>query len=91
MSERVQHQPQASRFVVEAGGPPAVLDYQLQDGRMVITHTNVPEALRGQGVAAELTRAALAHAQANRLKVTPACSYAASFLQQHGEYAALLG
>lgn len=89
MSDRVQHQPQASRFVIEVDGQCAVLDYQQQDGRMVIIHTGVPEALRGQGLAAELTRAALDHVQTHGLKVTPACAYAASFLRRHPEYATL--
>ncbi|MBP3973270.1 GNAT family N-acetyltransferase [Pseudoxanthomonas spadix] len=89
MTQPVHHQPQANRFVIDADGQQAVLDYQLQGHRMVITHTGVPTALRGRGLAEALTRAALAHAQDQGLKVTPACSYAASFLERHPEYAAL--
>jgi predicted GNAT family acetyltransferase len=90
MPQSVHHQPQANRFVIDADGQQAVLDYQLQGQRMVITHTDVPALLRGRGLAEALTRAALAHAQDQGLKVTPACSYAASFLERHAEYAALV-
>lgn len=90
MPQSVHHQPQANRFVIDADGQQAVLDYQLQGQRMAITHTGVPALLRGRGLAEALTRAALAYAQDQGLKVTPACSYAASFLERHAEYAALV-
>lgn len=81
--------PQASRFQLEQAGELAVLDYQLRDGQLHITHTVVPVALRDQGLAATLTRAALEYAQAEGLKVVPACAYAAGFLHRHPEYAGL--
>lgn len=86
----IRHEPQASRFQVERDGQTAVLEYQREGGRMRITHTGVPEALRNQGLAAALTRAAMAYAQAQGLKVVPACSYAAAFVQRHPEYAGLV-
>lgn len=90
MAERIQHQKQGSRFTLEVDGVHAVLTYQMEGARMVITHTVVPAQLRGQGLAAELTRAALGYAQSHDLKVVPACSYAAGFMQRHPEYAPLL-
>ncbi|SEL86333.1 hypothetical protein SAMN05428989_2721 [Pseudoxanthomonas sp. GM95] len=90
MPSRVQHEPQASRFRLEVQGQSAILDYRMVEGRMHLVHTVVPEALRNQGLAAELTEAALAHARAQGLKVVPACSYAAAFLQRHPEYATLV-
>lgn len=90
MSVAVQHEPQVSRFTLLMEGQQAVLDYQLRDGRMLITHTGVPAALRNQGLAAQLTHAALAVAAEQGLKVVPACSYAAGFLRRHPEYAALV-
>ena len=62
--------------------PPSVLDYQLQPGRVVFTHTGVPPALQGQGLAAQLVTAGLAWAREQGLKVVPACSYVAAFLQR---------
>lgn len=79
------------RFELHVDGQLAVLEYQSRQGAMVITHTGVPEAIGGRGIAGVLTTAALDHARANGLKVVPACAYAAAFMQRHGEYADLLG
>jgi len=87
----VAHDPAAHRFSLAVDGHQAVLDYLPRDGAMVITHTGVPEAIGGRGIAAQLTRAALAHARQAGIKVVPECSYAAAFMQRHGEYADLLG
>jgi len=91
MPYSVMHDPAAQRFVLDVEGHQAVLDYVRRGGAMVITHTGVPEAIGGRGLAAMLTRAALAHARQAGLKVVPECSYAAVFMQRHGEYADLLG
>ena len=53
---------------------------------MIITHTLVPPELRGRGIAEKLTRMALGDARMKRLKVVPACSYVAKFIQRHAEY-----
>lgn len=53
----VAHDAAAHRFTLAVDGQQAVLDYQLRDGAMVITHTGVPDALGGRGIAALLTRA----------------------------------
>ncbi|MBB5875948.1 MULTISPECIES: GNAT family N-acetyltransferase [unclassified Xanthomonas] len=86
----IAHDPQQRRFTLEVDGHRAELDYVLEQGRMVITHTGVPTPIGGRGVAAQLVTAALDHAQAQGWKVVPACSYAAVFIQRHPQYAALL-
>jgi len=86
----VQHNPAASRFESHVGPHLAVADYVLEDGRMVFTHTYVPTALRGQGIAEKLVRAALAFAQEEKRKVVPECSYVAAFIDRHKEFQALL-
>ena len=83
--------PAKACFETTVDGHRAVLEYVLENGAMVITHTGVPEAIGGRGIAADLTRAALAHARAAGLKVVPACTYAAAFMQRHSEYTDLLG
>ena len=87
----IEHDAAASRFQTVIDGQRAVLDYELDHGAMVITHTGVPEAIGGRGIAAALTRFALDHARAAGWKVVPACAYAATFMKRHGEYADLLG
>ena len=78
------------RFVASVDGIQARLDYRLEGGTMVITHTAVPDAIAGRGVAGKLTRAAFEHARAQGWKVRPACEYATGWVGRHPEYASLL-
>ena len=70
--------------------PPAFLEYAVAGDHVVFKHTFVPEALRGQGLAAHLVRAALAEARRAGWKVIPRCSYVATFIQRHPEFADLI-
>ncbi len=86
----VQHDIDATQFFVVVEGTRCVLDYQLQGKRMSITHTGVPAAVGGRGIAAMLTRAALNHARSAGWTVLPQCSYAIEFIQRHPEYTDLV-
>ncbi|HSM12385.1 MAG TPA: GNAT family N-acetyltransferase [Lysobacter sp.] len=78
------------RFVASVDGIQARLDYRLEGERMVISHTEVPEAIAGRGIAGKLTRAAFEHARAQGWLVRPACAYAAGWAERHPEYGSLL-
>ena len=86
----VQHDAANHCFFLILDGQRCVLDYTLQGQVMTITHTGVPEALGGRGLAAQLTKFALDYARAQQWKVIPLCSYAAVYVQRHAEYATLL-
>lgn len=89
-SLQVQHDRDSRRFLASVDGVQAELDYEASGGVMRLTHTGVPSAIGGRGVAAELVRAALDHARAQGLKVVPACSYAEGYIKRHPEYQDLL-
>ena len=80
----------ASRFETTVDGHLCVADFQLHDGVMTMTHTLVPPVLEGRGIAAALAAAALAHARAAGLRVRPACSYVARYMQRHRDTLDLL-
>ena len=84
-----QHEPERQRFTLPTS-PVSVLDYQLSGGRVVFTHTGVPPALQGQGLAARLVEAGLHWARTQGLKVVPACSYVHVYIQRHPEWQPLL-
>ena len=88
-SVRVFHEASKACFTVSADPDPAVLEYALKDGTMVIHRTFVPETLRGMGIAGILTKAALEYARAEDLKVVPACSYVDVYMKRHKEWADL--
>lgn len=86
----VHHNPDARRLHTRVEGHEAELRYSLRDGRMVIDHTGVPDAIGGRGIAGILVKAALDLARARGWRVVPACSYSAAYVQRHPEYADLI-
>lgn len=90
LAYEVEHDLARHRFQARIQGYLALLDYQIKRKRMVITHTEVPEAIAGRGIAGELTRVALRHARDNKYKVVPKCAYAEQFFERHAEYHDLL-
>jgi predicted GNAT family acetyltransferase len=86
----VRHDPTASRFEATVEGQACVAQYRIYGKVMMLTHTGVPKALRGRGIAAALVQAALDHARAKGLKVRPDCSYAEAYMQRHPETLDLL-
>lgn len=86
----IRHDADARRFSTTVDGHEAEVNYELEGGVMRVTHTGVPEAIGGRGIAGELNRAAFEHARRNGLRVDPACAYAAAWAGRHREYADLL-
>lgn len=89
MAPSVTHDSAAHRFAITDSTGEAVLRYELEGSRMIITNTYVPPEWRGRGVAADLVVAALSHAKTAGWKVVPQCSYVDVFLRRHPEYADL--
>ena len=90
MSPQVTHNPASSRFEATVDGHLCVCQYRVFGKVMMLTHTGVPQVLRGRGIAALLVQAALDHARAQGLKVRPDCSYAEVYMQRHPETLDLL-
>ena len=86
----IRHDAGAHRFELIVDGHRCELDYGLADGVMTITHTGVPSAVEGRGIASRLVGAAFATAEAAGWKVRPACSYASVWAQRHPEVAHLI-
>jgi predicted GNAT family acetyltransferase len=78
------------RFEMGTGDATAVAYYSLTPGVITFTHTEVPAALRGQGIASRLIRGVLETARAQGLKVVPRCSFVAAYMNQHPEFNDLL-
>ena len=81
-----------SRFEFEENGEVAYLEFDLDgSGWMTLWHTEVPQALRGRGVADMLAKTALEYAQENKLKIDVICPVVLNFLGKNPEYKALVG
>ena len=88
-STAIDHESERQRFATRVDGHEAELEYRRDGDVLVITHTSVPEAIGGRGIAAALVRAALEFARGEGLRVHPACSYAEAWMRRHPEYADL--
>ena len=71
------------QFSVSMEGATAKLEYALDADRLLLLHTEVPEAFRGQGVGALLVEAALTRAGEGHLTIVPWCPYARRWLKEH--------
>ena len=90
MTETVRDDAARRRYELPVGDELAFIDY-LRDGRNVImTHAEVPPALRGGGVGSALVKGALAIVRAQGEKVVPLCPFVAQYMRRHPETQALL-
>lgn len=75
-----------SRYELDVDGTTAFANYRLAPGKVIITHTETPPALRGRGIASQLVRGALEQIRADRLKVVAACGFVVDYLDKHPEF-----
>ena len=83
---QVHRNEQAQSFEITRDGERAALDYEMQGPDLALTHTYVPDAWRGQGVAQKLAEAALNYARENNFKVLPYCPFVRKFIERHEAY-----
>ena len=90
MTVAVTHNAGRQRFEATVDGQLCVADYQLRGNVMWMTHTGVPTAVGGRGIAAELVRVALEWAEQKDYRVEPSCSYVEVYMRRHPETLKLL-
>jgi uncharacterized protein len=78
----------AGRFELTTDGELAQLQYRVRAGRLVLIHTEVPQALGGHGLGGALVRAAVDRAAREGLTLVPLCPFAHSWLERHPDAAA---
>ncbi len=89
-SESIRHDASVGRFEIEAAGHTGFLDYERAGELLTITHTVVPAAIGGRGIAGRLVEAAALYARERGLRVRPACSYAATWFDRNPAFADVL-
>ena len=78
------------RFEIERNGEVAYLEYSLSGNVLVLIHTEVPEKLRGLGLASSLAQTALQWARDNKLKVDVVCPSVQGYVARHPEWSDVL-
>ena len=74
------------RFEIDLGDDVAVAEYMLEGEAIIFTHTEVPAAHEGKGIASQLAFAALEYAKAQGMTVHPHCAFFAAYIRRHPEY-----
>lgn len=85
-----QQEVTTGRFEIEQDGQIAYLEYTIAGKILALLHTEVPEELRGRGLASELAKSALQWARDNHMKVDVICPSVSAFLKRHPEYSDLI-
>ncbi len=79
-----------SRFELDVNGTAAFVEYVREPNRTILVHTEVPEALSGQGVGSRLAKGVLDRLRAEGTKVVPRCEFLAAYIERHPAYADLV-
>ena len=75
------------RFTIAVDGQPVGLaEYFDRDGRRTFPHTEVGREYQGRGLATILVAEALRATREEGLRVVPACSMVADYIDKHPEY-----
>jgi predicted GNAT family acetyltransferase len=80
----------ARQFEVKIDGLLAKVEYMMGGNKIFLTHTEVPPALEGKGIASALVERVLEIVEERKLKMVPLCPYVATYLRKHPEWKRLL-
>ncbi len=85
MSHQLIHNEAECKYEYHIDGHIAYITYDDQDGNMHLTHTIVPDALAGKGLAKELLEDVLAEIDKNGKKAVAQCSYVVKYQEKNPE------
>ena len=86
MSYTLIHNEDENRYEYHIDAHVCYIDYDVQDGKLHLTHTIVPEALSGQGIAKKLLIDVLEDIRKCGKKAVSVCSYIVSFENKNTDY-----
>jgi len=74
------------RYEMTVDGQIAFVRYRREGAVFFLEHAEVPGALRGRGIGADLVRATLEALRAEGWKAVPRCSFVRAFMRAHSEF-----
>src|SRR3954452_18606946 len=91
MNAKVTENTERHRFELPiADGALAAAYYRLENGRVVLFHTEVPQEFSGQGIASQLARGTFELLRKTGRKAVPKCPFMSWFVIAHPEYASVV-
>lgn len=87
METSVRENPGQHRFELIADGEVAgFAAYRVRDGQTVITHSEVDDRYRGQGLGSNLAKGTLDLLRDQGARVVPVCPFFVAYVRKHREY-----
>ncbi len=83
MADPVTNNEARNRYALRVDGDLASAAYERRSNVIAFTHTIVPEALQGRGIASRLIAGALADVRARGLKMSPECPFVEAYVERH--------
>ena len=71
-------------------GHTARVEYIIAQEKIFLTHTEVPKALEGKGIASKLVKAVLEEVEKRNLTLVPLCPFVAMYIKRHPEWQKLV-
>lgn len=84
------HNTAEKRYEFDIDGDKAIVEYSLQPGVMILSHTYVPQKHEGKGIGSELIRAVLEDIKEQGLQIVPQCQFIAQYIYRHPEWEELV-
>ncbi|WP_246685916.1 GNAT family N-acetyltransferase [Mesorhizobium sp. B2-4-6] len=78
MSNAVVERPELHRFELAVDGGAAAAYYRVEEGRVVLIHTEVPQELSGRGIGSRLVRSMFDLIRVSNRKVVIRCPFVAA-------------
>jgi predicted GNAT family acetyltransferase len=77
-------------YQAEVDGHTARMEYILANNKIYLTHTEVPRALEGKGVASSMVKQVFAEIEDKKLQLVPLCPFVATYIKRHPEWSKLV-
>lgn len=91
MENNVRDNTAMSRFELPLdGGAVAVAYYKVEDGRIVLLHTEVPQELSGLGYGSRLAHGVFEALRRDEKRAVAKCPFMSAYAARHPEYGGLL-
>jgi predicted GNAT family acetyltransferase len=84
---QVRDNPDQSRFeIVVDGTVGGFAVYRIRDGLVIITHSEIDRAFRGQGLGGQLVEGTLDLLRDRGARVVPVCPFFAQYVSEHHDW-----
>lgn len=90
MSYKLIDNTEKKQYEFHIDGYLARIEYIKAQGKIFLTHTEVPAKFEGKGIGSALVRQVLDDIQQKGLMLVPLCPFVAAYLNRHPKYNTLL-